>query len=208
MTYSGAKKTILIGQESTWGTAVTTDKDIGIVQDIKDATERETSEVMGLGKIETQQVNTGNVFVNGGATLKLQHGRLFEYILGSVAHAETTGDWKHTFTVDNSPPSFTIESSEDGSTDTTRKYAGCLVESGEISINNTEELMLTCDWKGKTVASTASTTAAVIDTLITFPKSLVSVSIGGTAADEIQEAKITFGKTVELAHGVGSNLAQ
>jgi len=60
MTYSGARKTVLISEEVTFGTPVAPVKDIGIVQDITDGHTRELKEVMALGAIETQQIIPGN----------------------------------------------------------------------------------------------------------------------------------------------------
>lgn len=207
MTYPGSAKTILIGKEATWGTAVTADKDVGVMSDDAGDLPREITEVLGLGKIEVLQVNTGNVSAAGTLTAKFQHGRLLEYAIGSVAHVETTSDWKHTFTA-AAAPSFTLESSEDGTTDTARTFAGCLVETCEITVTNTQEVTLKVDWKGKTVASTAVAAAQITDTLITFPKSLVTISLNAVAALEIQEFTITIEKKVVLSHGVGSNLPQ
>jgi hypothetical protein len=208
MTYASPQKVVLIGKETTWGTAVTPDKDVGIVTDIDDSLNREISEVLGLGSIETQQVNTGNVDVSGSFTFKFQHGRILEYVLGSVTHTETTGDPKHTFSITDEPPSFTLESSEDGTTDTARTYSGCLVENCEVSISNTGELTIKVDWKGKSVTSSATSTGATISSLITFPKSLVDVKLNGSSASEVQEASITITKKVERSWGVGSNLPQ
>lgn len=208
MTYSGPQKVILIGKESTWGTGVTTDKDVGVVQDITNSLNREVKEVMGLGAIETQAVHSGNEDHGGSMSVSLQHGRLFEYILGTVAHAETTGDWKHTFSVNNNPPSFTLQSGEDDSTDTDLVTVGCLVESAEMSINQTDPLMLKVDFKAKSTTSDASTGTASISSLVTFPKSLVTININSSAASEVQDAAITFGKRVERSYGVGSVVPQ
>lgn len=208
MTYPSSNKVVLIGKESTWGVSVTADKDVGVIQDITDDITREISEVMGLGSIETQQINSSNVEVNGSLTTKVNNGRLFEYIVGTVAHAETSGDWVHTFTINDNPPSFTLHSGLDSTTDTVLTHAGCLVENAELTITQTEELSLKVDFKSKTTASTAASSADQTSSLITFPKALVTITINAIAEAEIQEFTITFAKRVERSFGIGSNLPQ
>ena len=99
MTYPSSAKTVLIGKESTWGTSVTTDKDIGVVQDITDGYVREVVPIHGLGKLDTQQMISNTFEPGGSMTYFFKNGRLLEHIFGSVAHAETSGDWKTKFPV-------------------------------------------------------------------------------------------------------------
>lgn len=208
MTYPGVVKTVLVGKESTWGTAVTADKDIGIVTDISDNFSREVIESMGLGAIDVQHVTSGIVDVKSSVTVEFQHGRLLEYIFGSVAHAETTSDWKHTFTISNTPPSFTMESGNNLSTDTVLTGAGFLVETAEFSIALNEVLKLKVDVAGKTTASSDSASAAAIDTLIVYPHALCSVEINDVAATEVQNFSVKIVKKVERSGGLSSNLYQ
>jgi len=208
MTYSSAIKTILIGKESTWGTAVTANKDIGLVTDIDDGLDREVQEHLGMGSVETQQVTTANVDVNGSFTCKFQHGRLLEYIFGSESEASSSGDYQHTFTVADTLPSFTLESSENETTDTNATFEGCMVDSAEFTITNTEPLMLKVEWKGESVTSSDSSTASTISTLITYPKSLATVTINSVGTTEIQEFTMAVNNKIERSWGVGSNLPQ
>ena len=206
MTYGSATKVVLIGKESTWGTAVTADKDIGIIRDQNDSLAREVKQSMGLGSPEVQQQTTGLVEVNDDTTLEFQHGRILEYVLGSVTHAETTSDWKHTYGVSSNPPSFTKASGENLSSDTNLTGAGFKVESAEISQTLNDVIIMKVTSKGKTTTSSTSTGAAVISSLPVFPLSWTTITINGTSADEVQDWNIKITKKLNTSGGMNSNL--
>ena len=209
MTYPGVVKTVLIGKESTWGTAVSATKDIGLVQEIADDFSREVIESSGLGAIDVQKITSGVVDIGQTVTVDFQHGRLLEYVFGTVAHnADDTPDIKHTFTINDDAPSLTMESGNNLSTDTVLTQAGLLIESCEIKSELNSNLQLICSFKGKTTASTASATTAVVSSLAVFPHSLVGVEINNSAVSEVQNFSITITKTVERSGGLGSNLYQ
>ncbi len=209
MTYPGATKTVLIGKETTWGTPVTADKDIGLVQEVTDNLSREIIESMGLGAIDTQKITSGMVDVGSSVTVDFQHGRLLEYVFGTVAHdATSTPDIKHTFTISNTPPSLTLESGNNLTTDTVLTHAGLIVESAEISTELDSTLKLKCDFKGKTTTSSDSASAAVLSSLSVFPHSLITVQINDVTATEVQSFSIKINKVIERSGGTGSNLYQ
>ncbi len=208
MTYSSPQKTFLIGKESAWGTAVTADKDVGLVQEVSDNLSREVIETMALGAIDTQKITSGMVDVGCSVTVEFQHGRLLEYVFGTVAHQLTSSDTKHTFTVNANPPSASIESSENSASDTVLTHEGMLVENAELSIALNETLKLKVDFKGQSTTSTTSAAAALIDNLAIFPHALVTITIDGTPATEVQNFSIKFVKKVERSGGLSSNLYQ
>jgi hypothetical protein len=208
MTYGAPSKSFLIGKESTFGTPVTADKDVGLVQDINDDYAKEIIESMSIGSIEAQAVNDGSFTLSQNATIEVQNGRMFEFVVGEASHAETTGDWKHTFTVDNEPKGFTSASGENGTTDTNLTMAGNLIENAELSIELNGNLSLSFTHKGFTTASSASAADQTIDTLIVFPHKLVSISVAGSSADEVQNFSVTFEKKVEQSFGIGSQVPQ
>jgi len=208
MTFPSVKKTVLIGLESStaWGTAVTADRDIGLVQDISENLSRELIETSGLGAIETQGVYTGNMDNSASVTLQYQHGRLFQYILGTVAHTNSGADWKHTFTVQDRAPSFTMETGEEGgTTDAVLIHGGNLIENAELSIGMNEVVTLKADMKNKVCTSTQTgLSAASVSTLTTFPANITTVSFDGVAATEVQNWSMKFEKKVEKSWGLQS----
>lgn len=208
MTYPSSQKTVLIGKETSWGTAVSATKDIGLVQDASDNISREIKESMALGSVEAQKITTGIVDVGFSTTAEFQHGRLFEYLCGTVTHTNSSTDFRHTFAVAAAAPSATIESGENGSTDNALIMDGMLAEAGELSIALNEVLKLKVDWKGRSVLPTSTTSAAVIDTLPTFPHAQVDINIDGTAATEVQNFSMKINKKVERSGGISSNVYQ
>lgn len=211
MTYPSTVKYAFIGKESTWNTSVTADKKVGIIiSDINTPHSAEVIESKGVGAIDTQKVNSGikstSVDLNGD----FQNGRLLEYLIGSVSHSDTTGDWEHTFTISNTPPSATFEVGNSLSAgDTVQTLPGMIAESGELSINLNENLRLSATFQGSGDVTTSSTASSFSNmTLPVFPHALCSVSVNGSEADEVQSASISINKTVERSGGVGSNTYQ
>lgn len=206
MTYPAPVKYLLIGKESTWGTAVTADKDCGLlIQDITHASTKDLQERMGISSIAVQQIVSGMEDPELSFAGDFQHGRMLEYIFGSVAHAETTGDWKHTFTISNTPPSFTGQTGNNMTADTTMTTEGLLIESAEFSaaLNGTLQLSITA--KGQTVALGTSASASVISSLPVFPHTLLTVNINGSPASEVQSVTINIAKAIPGSGGFGSD---
>lgn len=206
MTFPSAVKTGLIGQESTWGTKVSATKDMGIIKNINSNAAREITESMGIGAIDTQQITSGLVDTGVSVEVEYQHGRLLEYVLGTVGHADTGSDTTHTFTVSNDPPSASIEDSESLASDAGIVTTGCLVENAELKVALNETMSLKCDFKGRSYAVVTSATSHVLSTLPVFPHALCSISIGGVTSSEIQEFTFVFAKVVQRSGGIGSNL--
>lgn len=210
MTYPGTVKNVLLAKETTWGTEVSPTKDVGLLlKDVSYNWEREVTESLGIGAIDTQAVNGGifdpKITLNG----EFQHGRLLEFIFGTVSHSSTGSDTKHTFTVSDTPPSASFEIGNNLSAgDTEATMTGMLVESAELSIELNGILMLSVTFAGKTVATSTTAAAAVLSTLQNFPHALCTVKLNDVAATECQEAKITITKVVERSGGISSNLFQ
>ena len=207
MTRSAPLKYALIGVETTWGTGVTADKDLGLIKaNITDTSAREIIESQGISSLESQAINTGMRDSKFSVDGEFQHGRLLEGVFGSVAHAETTGDWKHTFTSAAAGVSYTIESGINNSAnDVVFTHTGALIDVAEIRCALNQNLTAKYDFLGKksdpdgTTASSASES-----TLIVFPHPMVHVSINGSEASEVQEASIKISKKVMRSGGMGS----
>jgi len=125
-----------------------------------------------------------------------------------VAHAETTGDWKHTFTVSNTTVASTIEVGNDFSTDVENTYPYMVVETSTLSIENNGKLMLECNFIGNAPTDSETAATPVISTLPVFPDSLVNVKVNNVAATECQEASITITRTVQRSPAISSNSYQ
>lgn len=207
MTYPSTLKYLLIGEETTWGTATASpNRDAGLlISDISDPLTREITETTGISAIETQKLTSGMVDVGLSISGDIQSGRMLYFTFGTVAHAQTTSDWKHTYTINDDPPSFTGERGNNSSTDTVLTHTGLLVESCELGIALNENLKISIDAKGKTTIPSTSASSAVISSLPVFPHALCTVKIAGTAATEVQNASIKINKIVERSGGISSN---
>jgi len=209
MTYPSTVKYLLIGQETSWATGGTADKDCGLrIADISTPVTKELIESQGMSDIAVQEVNLGLEDPGLEVSGDFQHGRLLEYVFGTVAHATTSSDTKHTFTINNTPPSMKAEVGNNLSTDVTNTIIGLLVESAEIRTALNENVQLSVTLKGKSPDDGTSASTAVTSSLPVFPHSLVDVEINGASATEVQEASITIEKVVSRSGGIGSNVYQ
>lgn len=208
MAYGSQQNYVLIGRESTKGTAVACTKDLGIINDPSIGLSREVIEVKGISSPQAQQIVSGMNDVKGNLTLTLQHGRILELALGGVAHANTGSDTTHTFTVTSDLPSSSLEYGLDGSTDTVATGAGIQVESLEIGIALNGLLTGSVAYRGMVTASTATAQSAVVSTLVAFPHSLCHVTLNGGEATEVQNASVTFENIIKPVGGISSNNPQ
>lgn len=201
--------TFLIGKETTFGTAVTADKDVGLVQNFSPSDKREHTKVYAAGSREIQEIVAGKIDLKYDLELFLQNGRVFEYLIGSVGHVETTGDWTHTFTLTDTLPSMTIEESYNISTDVVFIRDGCKFIDGTISIDKGGILTFKGSLTSASVdTSTASASAAVISSLgvLAYKHTTLSTGSAGseTSVGKLQSFTLTFGNDVEDIEQAGS----
>lgn len=209
MSFGAHHKVFLIGKESTYGTAVTQDKDIGIITDVQDNLSRELIPVPSVGTTTEQSIETGAETHGHNITLQYQHGRIIEYFAGGVAHAETTGDWKHTFTVNNTTNYFSSQSGESASSDTGIELVSNAVESIDVNIELNGLLTMNIVTKAKSVVDDSSNIGThAISALPVFPHALVAISINGSSASEVQNFSIKMNATLGRSDGVGSTTPQ
>ena len=204
----GSVKSVLILKETTWGTATTPSKDVGLIQDISDSTNREVIEIGGLGAVETQKIVTGSVGVAGSILFHMQHLRILQFLIGDETPTSSGADYKHTFAIDDVPESFSLESGENAASESKVIYEGCIGTGAEISIALGGVLTCRFDWAGELGRSTNTATAPSLDNLPVFPQALVDVKVNTSSATMVQNASISIIKTFVPIHGAKSNLAQ
>lgn len=189
--------TFLIGQESTYGTAVTADKDVGLVQNFNPSDKKELTTVYASGSRVPQELVSGQATLDFDLEVLFQNGRLFEYLLGSVSHEQTSSDWKHTFSFATDLPSFTIESSFNLTTDQVFAYEGCKLLSGEISIDQGGILTGRFTGRAQDVDTTSnSASSAVVSSLPTLHYKHLTLSTGSAGSETdvglLQSCSINF----------------
>ena len=193
----GAIGTILLGKESTYGSAVAPTKDIGLVIGGGMSAESPITESHGYGQAQAVSVNPNVVNPKGSYELEMQHGRMLEYAIfgGTTTHADTTGDCTHTFVWANSLPSFTAEgSAELGATDLGLKYTGLIFDSTEISCALDGVLKMRAGWLAKDIVPLTSATAAVVNSGASLRGFAATLKLGGTAADYVQSWSVTVNR--------------
>lgn len=159
MTFPSQARYALIGKETTWATGGSPTKDAGLlIADISTPITREIVESSSISSVEVQKITTGLVDPGVNLSGDIQHGRLFEYLIGAVSHDNSnTPDIKHTFTVPTGAASAVIEVGNNLVTDEILTTIGLIAESGELSIALNQNLQLSCNFKGKTPASSGDT---------------------------------------------------
>jgi len=214
MAYTSKHAYVLIGQESTWGTPVTADKDVGLVQNLTMNESNNLKEIHAITTVATQAIVAGKYTAAGTLEANFQHGRLLEYVFGSVAHAETTGDWKHTYSEADALPSFTLEDGYNSTSDSVQTYAGCRITSATIGLDLDGVITLSAEFVAKTVADTTSASSSVVSSLAPLPSYSASLKTGTDSSEatvaEVQTARITINNNAggeANIWGIGSRLA-
>lgn len=206
--------TLLVGIESTYGTEVQATDDLGLIQSFSPTDKRTHTKIFTTGSRETQEIVAGFVDLDFEISLFLQHGRPLQYLLGTLAHAQTSSDWKHSITaVPTSIPSFSMEYSSNATSDYVFQYAGCKISQGTISLE--KEGILTCSLTGKAKTVDTSDTAAetaVVSALpvLHYKQSTLSAGAAGseTSVGAIQGFNLNFNNTPVIANTNTSVLLQ
>ena len=81
---------LLAGTETTYGTAVTADKDLGLIQSVTPTDSNNLRRLYALGSRDLQEQVAGQHTSSLSITSKYQHGRIFEYITGATVGHDAT----------------------------------------------------------------------------------------------------------------------
>ena len=190
--------TFLIKVESTYGVSVTATRDVGLVQSFNPIDKRAVEEIYAAGSREIQELVAGKSSIDWDLEVNMQNGRLLQYTFGTVAHALTSADTKHTFSVATEMPSFTAEYSFNSSSDEVFIYDGCKVSSTTISLdaNGILKMKVSGNSQGSSSA-TGSASASVISNLAVLHYKHSSLKTG-TAGGESSVGKLqTFNLNIE-----------
>ena len=196
---------ILVGRETTYGTAVSAVKDIGLVQNVTPTGNMNWTRAYGIGDTTAvQSLDLGRADFSGSLECILQHGRLLDYITGTtVVHdATSTPDIKHTFAEASSIPSFTMEEVYNATTDITLKYHGVKLSSLTLALALDGYLRCRADWTAEDLDPSGTTaTTAVISTLTPFKDFMGNLSWGTIGAESAQAVIQSMEFTINRAGG-------
>jgi len=204
--YHAKQVTVLIGKESTWGTSVTTDKDVGLVQNLTKTLDMTLTRSHGIGGADTQDISTGRFDGTGSIEVIFQHGRLLEYLTGTVPvhDATNTPDIKHTFALAETLPSLTLGESNDGATDIKETWKGVKILSGTVALDLDGYMRFRGDLSYKDLDPSGTTAdSQTISTLKPFKDFMATVSFGAESSEVAKAVVQSFEFTINNG-GVGT----
>lgn len=197
--FHSKQNTFLIGKESSasYGTPVSTVKDLGLIQSVTPANKREYTKVRAAGSREIQELVAGKSEIGLDVEVFIQNGRIFELLFGTKDSSnETTGDWKHIFSIGTTVPSFTAEYSFNAATDAVFKSDGLKFNSGVISIDQGGILKFVGTATGQSVTTSTTASVAVISTLNVLAYKHLTLATGTIDSEasvgKLQSFSITY----------------
>lgn len=218
--YKPEQATLAVGTETDQGTSVTPDRLFGLVQEstsLPDPSIQWIEErVIGGDRKIFQKVDGQRAYEGGSIPVVPYDGAPLAYLFGSeTVNVDTdidgnseTGTDTHVLTVNTAdlPPTQTIEASYKGfgsSQDNfVRTFAGCAVNSGEISMNNESELQTSLDYIAMDVSTGTSINASK-----TTPDSR-DPWIFADAASDLSMFGTSFARVEQFSFGLTNNLEQ
>jgi len=211
MVYSGAQSSFLFSRETVYGDATAPAKSIGrITKGYEPTANPGYVEGMYLSSIEMQTNVPTHYDFEGSVDFDIAHFRFLDYVFGgTTTHAETTGDYKHTFVAANTIPSMCVDMSMDATSDSIFRYPGTAVKTATINFNIDKPMNASLDLTSKTSdISDTSATAAVIETLDVFTPAMTSISVGGSTVTLTKDMTLTIEENIADAKYLSSPLRQ
>ncbi len=209
LTRTAETSSILHGREAdnAYGTAVTANKDFGLIQNFTPDENFNVTPNHALGARNAQQSPSGQFNASWSMDVHFQHGRLVEYSLGAVSHNTTSSDTAHTFTERDTVPSFTLEDGYNHTSgDVLRKYTGMKVNELTFSMSVGGVLSMNASGFGKTVVNSTTAQASVIDNLVKLTFGLAELKMDSDVFEEVQSFDLTITNNLTQTFGLGSNL--
>lgn len=209
--YLGKDAYALIGKETTYGTAVTASKDVGLITKVDFTQSNELKRIQTVGQRNAAQIVPTLYKVSGNITATYQHARLIEYALGTVTHDDTTytPDILHTFTEASTIPSATLEVGEIHSSDQ-RKYTinGVKANGVKFTVAKDTEAQISVDYIGKsiTVGTTAGT--GVVSSLPVFIPAIAYLKWDGTEISTVQNFEVNISNDLKEIRAIHSREIQ
>jgi hypothetical protein len=199
----GYDNTVVIGKESTYGTASTNFQWAGIVESFEPEENNNIDSRMSVGVRAPLKLRTGAKEVDGSMSVALQNARLIAYALGKV---ESTGTAPYTHTISTvgrgeELPSFTVQN-HNSLHGLTRNYVGGKVDTLTISASAEEAVMLESDFMfaGVEIGGTPATVTAEVDNYFMFYEG--SVTVNGTAVADITEFELEVANGLERRYTI------
>lgn len=177
---------ILVGLESTYATPVIPTLDLGVIQSYSPNEENGTMLVAGSSSREAIDVVSGQYSISPSTNFIFQHGRIFSLLFGgTTTHAQTSSDWKHTYSIGDCLPSFTLEDGYTAGDGAGSRVAGCVVSDVEIKLDLGGTLNITANIKGSKPTSIDGSLTPVISTIPAMSSYFSTLKTGDTGSEAI-----------------------
>jgi len=208
---SGAQNYIQVGRETTYGTGVTCNQPLGHNTSITPSENMNETPVYGLGSPYPSKVFAG--LFEGKLTINFDLASTYfmRLVMGTVTDGGAE-PFTHTYN-DNTGyavTSFTLEDGSDLDQDVVSKYAGCAVDSCEMTcrVGEPTSVVLNCLYASTTKANTGldTTPAADAEDLLIFSEGSWQFPSGTTIA-RVQSITLRILKNAQLIWGLGSRVA-
>lgn len=204
--YKGEDTQLIVGNETTQGTSVAPTRTLGKVADEATPPDPEqdwmVTRVIGGNREPFQKHEGQRTFQGGDIPIILQDGAPLAYLLGSESYSDPT----HTITAkqDGKPPSQTMEVvyyGRGGGNDFVRTFQGCVPESGEVSMNNDDELTVSLSYwaLGVSVGSSPTTGVSVPD---------VDPWLFSDASSQLSLFSTSFARFMDFSLSISNNLEE
>lgn len=174
---------------------------MGITASVDIQESNNLQEIRTLGDREACAFVEGNYDATIGLDGTLNSGALLEMFFGQSTDAETTGDYTHTFVnrgtleIANSINSYTISLNLDMTTDQVFTYAGCKLNSLDITINVGEPI----NYSAEVIASTVTTSTSLGTEVKTSTVPLSFAQATLSTGDEASESSLSQVQSFSLS---------
>lgn len=218
--YAGKNTFVLVGKESTFNTAVTANKEIGLIQNVTVDENNNTQNLFTIGNRQAEQSAAGAYEANIRVSAFWQHGTILELMFGQATDAVETNDDKHTFVdagtleVPNGGDSFTLQTNFDASSDVDIDYAGCKINSITFTLEEGGIFTWEAEIIGSSVATGTSVGTEAVSSLPVLPYYFGHLSTGDEASEselsQVKRVSITLNQNIDAAknRAIGSRVHQ
>lgn len=202
----------MIGSEATYGTAVTANKNVGLVQSFSLNENNKLIEVNQVGDRAVAEYLPGVYEVKGDMEVAYQNARLLGLLIGTTVHTNTVADVIHVLATNNSDlTSFTAEFGFNGATQQKYLVTGVKLDEGTLSCDTEGFLKLVVSFTGQTNSAIGSIQAYTTSSLPAFAPYSSNLSAGASGATRIaglQSFNMKVGNSEAPVSEVGSRTIQ
>lgn len=209
---AGVLTVVSLAKESTWGTAVTPTKSVGVRPSGGFEIKENIQLIQALRGTLAKNYDSikGKVAYEGQYTFDAFADYLGYFLLSVLGtdtpalHAGETIVYDHVFTETTPKPSLTIE---EAIGENCRRYAGSICKGLKVSIKQGEMVEIQADMTAKTQASSTAITPA-FSTVPALNFAQAQVKIGGSVISEVETIELEFKNNLEMVYALGQNEPQ